>query len=420
MSEFQTPLPPRTGTWTALGNAAFRNFWIFSFLAFIGASMQSVGAGWLMTQLASSPVYVSLVQASFTLSQFLMALPAGVIADLVDRRLVMLGALASMMLVVVTLGIITLSGAITPIGVLALTFIFGLSAAAITPAMQATMPDLVSRELLPSALTLNGMTVSVARAVGPGLAGLLLGLWGAGSTFLLIVLTFVGLFLFIISWRNRPARLVPTESRFGAALMEGLAFSWGQPPVRRLFIKSGCNFLAVSILLALIPSLVATNMGGRPQTLGLLLACFGAGSVLGSLTLTWLYTRFSRSRVMDLASVGHGLAVLCLAFSETTALSAAAMFLAGLSWTSITTSVNIVAQMLLPAAFRARGLAINMLAMMGSLTLGAVLWGQVAGQLGLQTAFIAAGALGLLLPVLTGRLRLVEELPEAGGSSNGR
>ena len=313
----------RAGTWTALGNPVFRNFWIFSFLAFIGASMQSVGAGWLMTQLDPSPLLVSLVQGSFTLSQFLMALPAGVIADLVDRRWVMLGALGCMMLSVALLGAISFAGAATPAMLIGLTFLFGLAAAGITPAMQATMPDLVSRDLLPSALTLNGMTVSVARAVGPGIAGLLLGLWGAGPMFLLNVLAFVGLFLVTARWHNRPAVADRPVTGFMAALVDGLRFAASQAPVRRLVLKGACNFLAVSILLALIPSVVESGLDGRPQTLGLLLACFGIGSVLGSFALGRIYDRVSRSRVIDLANVAHGIAVLGIGLSGNVAVTAA-------------------------------------------------------------------------------------------------
>jgi MFS family permease len=413
MAQLSPAAATRVGTWTALGNPAFRNFWIFSFLAFIGASMQSVGAGWLMTQLDSSPLLVSLVQGSFTLSQFLMALPAGVIADLVDRRWVMLGALACMMLAVGLLGVITLGGGATPSVLIGLTFLFGLAAAGITPAMQATMPDLVGRELLPGALTLNGMTVSVARAVGPGLAGLLLGLWGAGSMFLLNVLAFVGLFLVTARWRDRPAKVVRPDARFGAALMDGVRFAIREVPVRRLVLKSACNFVAVSILLALIPAVVQSRLGGLPQTLGLLLACFGVGSVLGSFALGHMYSRLSRSSVIDLANVMHGIAVLVIAISGNVYASAGAMLLAGLSWTSITTSVNIVAQMLLPVAYRARGLSINIMAMMFALTLGAALWGKLADAFGLQQAFLVAGVMGVLMPLLTARLRLVEQLDVA-------
>jgi MFS family permease len=410
----------RVSTWTALSQPAFRNFWIFSFLAFIGASMQSVGAGWLMTQLDPSPLLISMVHGSFTLSQFMMALPAGVIADLIDRRWVMIGALGSMMLAAALLGVTTLTGGLTPGSLIGLTFLFGLAAAAMTPAMQATTPDLVSRDLLPSALTLNGMTVSVARAVGPGIAGVLLGVWGAGSMFLLNVLAFVGLFVVVARWRDRPVVPERTDARFTAALIEGLRFAIDQAPVRRLIVKSAWIFLAVSILVALLPAIVSNRFGGEPQTLGLLLGCFGIGSVSASLTLGRLYARFTRSQVIDLASFVHGLAVLGIGLSESVPLSALAMLLAGHAWTSMTTSVNIVAQMLMPAGFRARGLAINMMAMMGSLTLGAALWGEAASQSSLLVAFLVAGTLGMLLPILSSRLKLVEVLPEAHQGAGGR
>lgn len=405
-----------TGTWSALEHSVFRNFWIFSFFAFIGASMQTVGAGWLMTQLDPSPAKVALVQAAFSLAAFLVGLPAGVLADLVDRRWILLGALTSLMLVVGVLGLVTLAGIITPNSLIALTFLFGAVAAVISPTMQATTPDLVPRSQLPSALTLNGMNNSIARALGPGLAGVILGLWGAGWMFILNVLTFVGLFVVIIFWRNRPAVLSNTETQFLHAIQEGVRFSIVQPPLRRLLLRTILNFLMMSILLALIPSVVNRMLDGRPQTLGMLLACFGVGSVVGSLLLSRLYARFLRSRVIDLATASHALVVLIIGLSSNPYWSAIVMLVAGMSWTAIMTSINIIWQLLLPARLRARGLSINLMAMMGSLALGAVIWGKFAELYSLQTAFLCAAAGGLLMSLITSRLRLVEELEDSAVS----
>lgn len=399
------------GTWTALVHTTFRNFWLFSFLAFIGASMQTVGAGWLMTQLDPSPAKVSLVQAAFSLSAFVIGLPAGVIADLRDRRRVMVGALAAMMAVTSSLGILVLQGLITPNLLILMTFLFGLAAATVTPAMQATTPDLVPREHLPSALTLNGMNNSIARSVGPALAGVLLGFLAAGYMFLINAATFIGLFVVILLWRNQ-ARPAADNAGFMAALREGVAFSFSRKPLQRLLLKMVLNFLAVSILLALLPLVVEQRLDGRPQTLGLLLACFGLGSVGGSLVLSKLYARFSRSRVVDLATITHALAALCVGVSTQRYFSAAAMLLAGLSWTAMLTSINIVAQMLLPARVRARGLSINMMALMGSMAVGAAIWGLVAEYIGLRNAYIAAFVFGVVMPLATARLKLVEQLDE--------
>jgi MFS family permease len=117
--------------------------------------------------------------------------------------------------------------------------------------------------------------------------------------------------------------------------------------------------------------------------------------------------------VIDLANVAHGIAVLVIALSTSAPVAAAAMLLAGLSWTAMVTSINIVAQLLLPATYRARGLAMNIMAMMFALTLGAGLWGKIAEGFGLPRAFLLAGVMGVLMPVLTSRLRLVEQLDEA-------
>jgi MFS family permease len=402
--------PGVPGTWTALENSVFRNFWLFSFFAFVGASMQTISAGWLMTELDPAPGRVAMIQAAYSLSAFAMGLPAGVLADLVDRRWIMLLSLAGLMLVGGLLGVVTLNGIMGPNLLIALTFMFGIAAAMLSPAMQATTPDLVPREQLPSALTLNGMNISIARAVGPGLAGLILGAWGAGWAFILSLASFVGLFAVIMLWRNRPPQPARQLHRFPSALREGVIFVAGTAPLRRLLSKAALNFLMISIFLALVPSVADKLLDGRPQTLGLLMASFGIGSVSGSLLLSRLYRYFSRGRVIDMATATHGIAVLIIGFSADRYLSAGAAFLAGISWTAIMTSVNIIAQLLLPAPFRARGLSINLMAMMGALALGSGIWGQIAQAQGLREAFLVAGIFGVLTPVLTSRIRLVEEL----------
>ncbi|HJP39709.1 MAG TPA: MFS transporter [Gammaproteobacteria bacterium] len=412
----QSAASGETGTWSALGNSVFRNFWIFSFFAYIGASMQTVGAGWLMTQLDPSPAKVAQVQAAFSFAAFLFGLPAGVVSDLVDRRWVLLGSLGCLMIIAVALGLVTLSGAISPNALIALTFLFGTAAAVVSPAMQATTPDLVPRLQLPSALTLNGMNSSIARAVGPGLAGIILGLWGAGWMFVLNVLAFVGLFVVILFWRNLRATQAPSKQSFFHALQEGLQFSIKQPPLRRLLLKTLLNFLMMSILLALVPSVVNRLLDGRPQTLGMLLACFGVGSVLGSLILGRLYARLTRSRVIDFATASHASVLLIVGLSSNTYWSAIAMLIAGMSWTAIMTSVNIIWQLLLPPQLRARGLSINLMAMMGSLALGAVIWGEVAERYSLQSAFLFAAVGGVLISLLTSRLQLVEELQDSAAA----
>jgi MFS family permease len=415
----QSALSSKVGTWSALEHSVFRNFWIFSFFAFMGASMQTVGAGWLMTQLDPSPAKVAQVQAVFSFAAFLFGLPAGVLADLADRRWVLLASLGSLMLIAGALGLVTLSGAITPNSLIALTFLFGAGAAVVSPAMQATTPDLVPRFQLPSALTLNGMNSSIARAVGPGLAGILLGLWGAGWMFMLNVLTFIGLFIVIIFWHNRQPMRLHEKKSFFPALREGVRFSIMQPSLRRLLFKTFLNFLMMSILLALIPAVVNSLLGGRPQTFGLLLACFGIGSVLGSLMLGRLYARFSRSRVIDFATASHALVLFIIGLSSSAYWSAFAMLIAGMSWTAIMTSVNIIWQLLLPAQLRARGLSINLMTIMGSLALGSLIWGGVAELYSLQTAFLFAAVGGVFTSLLTSRLQLVEEPedPEAADRS---
>ncbi len=412
-SDTERPAMDAPGTWSALSHALFRRFWACSFLAFIGAAMQSVGAGWLMTELGGSPLLVGLVQAAYSLSVFLMALPSGVIGDLLDRRVVMLLALTMLMLMAVVTGVCAMLGYLSPTLLLLLTFLFGASAALMTPAMQATTPDIVPRAKLPSALTLHGMAVSAARSVGPGIAGLILAAWGAGWMFIVNASAFIGLFLVILFWRNQQQVRNAVGTRFGSALLDGLRFAKRSAPFRSLLLKTVPLFITISVLLALAPLVVVKNLDGRPQTLGFLLACFGVGSLLSSLTLSWLYQRFSRSRVIDFGSALHAAAVIVIGMSSSIPLSALAMLVAGLCWTALMTSMNIIAQLLLPAAVRARGLSVTLMSTMGSLALGSALWGQAGEYLGVARTLEVAGLAGLALSALLQRMCLDELSPEA-------
>ncbi|MGY8861900.1 MAG: MFS transporter [Pseudomonadales bacterium] len=400
----------RAGTWSALQHKTFRNFWIASFFAYIGAAMHGVGAAWLMTELDSSPLMVGLVQGALNLSIFLVVMPAGVLSDMINRKWVMAGALTAIMATVGIIGLLTLNNLITPSSLLFLTFIFGISVALLSPAMQATVPDLINSSELPSAVTLNGLGSSTGRAIGPGLAGLLLTTMGVGWMFMLNIFTFVSLSFVIFFWHNDYWKGKPKQTLFWKAFKEGLYFTKSSHGFKNLLIKSSVSFIPISVLLALIPLIVIEHLNSGPGTLGIILSCFGVGSVVCSLILSRLYQHFSRHTVINLAVVIYSIAIILIVSTDQLYMVSIAMLIAGIAWTAVMTSINISAQLLLPDAIRARGLSISMMVMMGSVALGSVIWGQTAELFGLQRTYFVAGLLGLTVPLLTMKFRIEEDI----------
>lgn len=394
-----------SGTWVAMREPTFRSFWIYSFMAFIGGSMQNVGAGWLMVDLGGSPLQVSLIQGATSLSVVLAALPSGVLADLYDRRTIMLVALAGIMFATGLLGALSFVDALTPMLLLAITFLFGLASAGMTPAMQATVPDLVSRAELPSAIALNGMSGSAARSVGPAFAGVLIGFIGAGATLMANVLAFAGLFRVVLKWAGHPPRLRTgtASTEIPKALRGGLAFVRHDRPFRALLLQTVACFFGASAVLGLLPSFVEHRLGqhglGSARALGAMLSCYGVGSVLGSLAVTPLSARFGRRQLMWAGTATCGACMLLLVASKAPALLGLAMLGAGCSWSLALTSVNISAQLMLPRDLLARGLSLSMMALMLSLAAGSATWGTVANLYDVEVSIGCAGLVAIAWPL---------------------
>jgi MFS family permease len=405
--------PP--GTWAAMREPVFRRFWIYSFLAFIGGSMQSVGAGWLMVDLGGSPLQVSLIQGGMSLSVLLAALPSGVLADLYDRRRIMLIALAGMMVSTGLIGLLALRSELTPAALLAITVLFGIASAGMTPAMQSTVPDLVPREMLPGAIALNGMSSSAARSVGPGFAGVLIGLVGAGATLLANVLAFLGIWWVVARWPGhaRRARHGSVGHEVGVALRGALRFARHDRRFRALLLRTVACFFGVSAVLALLPSFVEQRFGhdgaGSARPLGALLSCYGVGSVLGSLLVAPLSERIDRDRLMGLGTAFCGGCMLLLMVGHHPVVLGLAMLGAGCSWSLSLTCMNISAQLMLPRELLARGLALSMMALMVSMACGSAVWGAVATASGVDQAFGAAGAVAIAWPLLQSALAAMRD-----------
>ncbi|MGK7866321.1 MFS transporter [Falsiroseomonas sp. E2-1-a20] len=389
---------------------AFLVLWGATLVANIGTWMRDVGLSWRMTELAGSATLVAAVQAASALPVLLLALPAGALADVVDRRRLLFGAQACLAVLSVFLVAMELGGFTTPGLILGAAVLGGIGAALSAPAWQAIVPQLVPREVLRPAVALNSMGVNIARAIGPALGGLLLATVGAWAVFALDALSFVGVLLALAWWRSSTApRRAPPET-IGGALRAGLRYARASDSLRRVLLRALGFFLFASAPWALLPLVARQLPGGGPHIYGLMLAAIGAGAVAGALLLPWLRRRLGggAGRAVLSGTIGAGVAGLLLAAAPSGAVAVAACALLGLAWITVLTTLNVAAQGALPDWVRARGLAIYLATFSGAMMTGSLGWGLVADRAGLVVALGAAAAGGLTVGLLLRRVRLPE------------
>ena len=397
---------PATGPWSPLYHPVFRMLWVASIFSNIGSWMHEVGAGWLMTSLAPSPLMVALVQAATTSPVFLLALPAGALADIVDRRRYLIATQVWMMVVAAMLGVLTLTGLTTAPLLLAFTFALGMGTAMMMPAWGAVTPELVPRAELHAAIGLNTMGMNVSRAIGPALAGLIIATAGSGVVFILNAISFLAVIAALKSWQ-RPARVseLPAERLFGA-VRAGLRYARHSPELGAVLTRGVAFFVFASASWALLPLIVRQELNSGPGTYGLFLACLGIGAIGGALLLPRVHGRVSRDRIVAGATVLYTLAMLALAHSGNVYAAGAAMLVTGVAWLSVVSSLMTATQTALPGWVRARGLAFFWVAFTGGMAAGSALWGQVASWIGIPEALTVAAAGALAGIAATWRYRI--------------
>jgi len=394
--------------WTPLRrHAVFRSLWLAGVVSNVGTWMQNVGAVWLMTSLSPSPLMVALVQTATSAPLFLLALPAGALADVVDRRRLLLVTQVWMMLAAAALGVMTLAGATTQGALLGLTFAMGIGSALSAPAWMAIIPDLVPRSELAEAVALNGVGVNIARAVGPALGGVVVAAAGSGTVFLVNAASFVGVIVAVLAWRaKRSQSALPAEHLF-AAMRAGIRYVRHAPAVQGVLIRMTIFLASASALWALMP-VVAHMRGLGAAGYGVMLASLGAGAVGGASLLPRVLRLVSTDRLVVLATVLFAATTVLLAWVACLALLCAIMVVAGVAWIALMSVFTVDAQVSVPAWVRARGLGFYQLAAQGALAAGSAAWGAVAGRIGTPLALVWS-AVGLLAGLAAApRWRLAE------------
>jgi MFS family permease len=389
---------PITSPWSPLAEPIFRALWIATVASNIGTWMEDVGESWLMVSLTTSPMLVALVETAGSLPVVLLALPAGALADVVDRRRLLLITQSWMLISAAMLGVFTLAGMVTPWLLLLLTFTLGLGSAMNGPAWQAIIPELVPRNELPAAVTLVGAAVNVSRAVGPALGGLLVAATGPGVVFLLNAVSFLGVIVVIYRWEPTPQQsTMPPEHIFGA-IRAGVRYVRHAPELCAALIRTGAFILCASALWALLPLQARHALGVGSFGYGILLGCIGVGAVAGAAFLPKVRQKVSNNLLVVGATVLFAGVTAVSAHVHVPIVAGAAMILGGIAWIAVMSSLNTAAQAAAPVWARARALSIYMLVFMGGMAVGSAFWGAVAARFGVTTALTSA-ALGLIIGI---------------------
>jgi MFS family permease len=370
----------------------FRSLWIAAVVSYTGTWMQNVGAGWLMTQLTSSPLLVSLVQAACAIPVFLVVLPAGALADLIDRRRLLLFTQSWMIVAAAALGILTLLHATSPWILLGFTFLMGVGAVMNDPAWQAITPDVISPPRHASAVALNSAGFNVARAVGPALGGIVVATTGSGWSFLLNAASFFAVVYFLYRWKRLPSEAVRSQS-VGAAIVEGFSYVRGAPQVRSVLIRTGAFSIGAASLLALLP--VVCQPHGA-QGYGFLLTCFGLGALAGAAALPRLRLQYSMDGLVSGATVLFAAMTFAAGQVHIFEWLCLVLFTAGAAWIGILACFNVVAQTMCPPWMRARALSMYLLVLQGGMAVGSAVWGELASRQGVPAA-LAWSALAMVV-----------------------
>ena len=395
----------------------FRALWIATIISNIGTWMHDVGAGWLMTSLSPSPLLVALVQAATTLPMFLLALPAGALADIVDRRKMLLAAQILGFIAAALLAFLTLQGLTTPEVLLAGTFMLGIAAALSAPVFQAIVPELVDKHALPDAIALNSLGVNISRAIGPALGGVIVALAGTPAVFALNALSVVAVLVVLLTWK-RPETVytLPAEHFFGA-LKAGYRYTRHSPAMHVVLVRASF-FLFGSALWAMLPLIARRGLGLDAAGYGALLGCIGASAVLGAILLKRLRRTVAANTISVGATLLFAFSMLALALTTNAWIAGAVMFLAGLAWIGMLTSLNVAAQMASPGWVKARALAIYILVFQGAMAGGSILWGSIAASTSVPTALVLSAAGQAVALILTFRWRLPPDLAPDLSPSN--
>jgi MFS family permease len=389
---------------------SFRSIWFANLTSALGSSIQMIAAGWLMTELTSSHLLVSLVQASVAIPVLLFGLIAGVIADNYDRRKVMLAANIGLLVLSAMLAALSWADLVEPWSLLGLTLLIGGGFALNGPAWQASVRLQVPHEDLPQAISLNSIAFNMARSVGPAIGGVLLTIWGPKLAFTINTFTYLVMIFVLIRWSPQATGRSDKHPTF-PAIMEAARYCFASSPVRRVLGRSLAFGLGIIVFQALVPLIAREQLGGNEIDFGMLLGAFGIGSIAAAVWVSRLRRRFGPEAIVTGGTFAFAVAMAALSFAHSMPAALAASFLAGGGMVSTQTSLNVSMQLRSPEEMLGRCLSLYQATIFGGMAIGSWIWGYLSDLQGLDIALLCAA--GWLLASLA-VLRIIAPMPKIG------
>lgn len=383
-------------TFAPLRHASFRFLWIATLVSNLGALIQAVAAGWVMTELTASPQMVALVQGAATLPVMLFSIAAGALADSFNRRRIMIAAQAGMMAVSIALAASAWMGWIGPWLLLGFTFLIGCGTALQNPSWQASMGDIVPREHISPAVTLNAMGFNLMRSIGPAVGGVLVAVAGAAVSFAVNAASYLPLIAALLRWKpDYPSHDLPREGFF-SAVAAGLRYVSMSPSLLTVLFRAFLFGLSAVSVLALLPVVTREMLAAGATTYGGLLGAFGLGAILGAVTNEAVRARFSNETIVRLACIVFALSTVLLGLSRSAIVSHVLLLPAGASWVLALSLFNVTVQLSTPRWVVGRALSIYQTATFGGMAVGSWIWGAVADTQGVAAALAGAAAVLVL------------------------
>lgn len=389
-----------------LRHPRFRLFYLGSLGTALGYTMQTTVAAWVMATLTPSELMVALVQTASTAPALLFGLVAGALADIIDRRRLILATQWLLLASTAILAAATLAGLMGPALLLALTFMVGAGLSLYLPAQAASIHDLVSREELPRAVALGAVAFNVARAVGPALAGGIAAWLGSGSALVASSMCFVLMIIAARRMKKRERGLPGVPETVFTGVLSGLRFARHSLAMRSLMIRNVSFSLCASAFWALLPVIARDQLQLGAGGFGLLSAGFGIGAIVGALAIPSQLQRRSLNVVVTWASMLWIGAIALLATTDFVAIAIVASCGGGAAWVSVLAGLSAGTQTSAPAWVRARAVSVNLVAMQASLALGSALWGALASAAGTRLALAGSVTTMLLLLAISHRARV--------------
>jgi MFS family permease len=401
-----SPAVKAPGSFAPLRQQVFAVLWMATVLGNTGSFIRDVTSSWLVTDLAGGPAAVAMVQAAGTLPVFFLAIPAGVLSDILDRRKFLVFVQVMLALVSATLLLLAYFNALTVPYLIALTFAGGVGAALMGPTWQSIVPELVPRAELKDAVALNSLGVNISRSIGPALGGLLLAGFGASITYGLNVVSFLIVIAALLWWRRPIAVENAFPEKFLGAFRAGIRYARASGELHVVLLRATVFFVFASAVWALLPLVARDTLQGGAGFYGVLLGAIGVGAILGALSLPYLRKRLSADGLLLLASLVSAVVMFELAIGSSKAIAIVFLLFLGAAWITALTTLNGVAQSILPNWVRGRGLAVYLMVFNGSMAAGSLGWGALAqGSSVRMSLIVAAIAMGIVALSLF-RLRL--------------